>query len=85
MERSERKSVTSKSGRKLLAKSRRHPIFHEIVDLLIFGGYQDPVYIIGGGTVRHSTNQQRTFDPSNLRAGNWLIARWERSVFVLND
>lgn len=53
-----------------LAKSHRHPIFHEIVDLSIFGGYQDPVYIIGGGTVRHSTNQQRTFDPGNLRAGN---------------
>jgi hypothetical protein len=34
-------------------------------DIIIRGGSQGPLYIIGGGTVRYSTAKQRTFDPHN--------------------
>lgn len=45
-------------------------IFHDDVEVIISGGYQDPVYIIGGGTVLYSTHKQRTVVPYNLQAGN---------------
>jgi hypothetical protein len=64
-------------------KSTRRAIFHATSIVTIFGGYQDPVYIIGGGTVQYSTHKQRTFAPHNLQAGNWPVGRVARSVFVL--
>lgn len=64
-------------------KVRWWAIFHATHVVTIFGGYQDPLYIIGGGTVLYSTHKQRTFAPHNIQAGNWPVRRVARSVFVL--
>jgi hypothetical protein len=63
---------------------RWRAIFHNHLDMTELGGSRGPVYIIGGGTVRHSTYQQRTFEPFNL-AGifGWPARLVARSVFVL--
>lgn len=38
------------------------PFFIILDEVYFLRGYHDPLYIIGDGTVRHSTYQQRTFD-----------------------